>query len=330
MKAPSTATIVGFIPKRHLFDDNKDNKDENIEEEEDDDQDDDEDDETKKKKRSASSPLNLTREDMEKRYPLHSTLAERARIYQFAPLEDTILLSCRASVLAAPFMSYAELRVGQVVSGVVRGGVHALNGGLNVSLSQYVRGFIPRTHTGDVPLSEANLARKLKPGASLKCRVLQLNVAEKRCVLTAKKTLVKSKLPLIGSFDQPELRVGAHTYGTVVSIQPYGLLLSFLGELKGLLPRSHLSASQANATSGDGSSSEKDDLGQLYRVGQLIQCRVFAIDRAKQLIKLSLIMDDDEQNGRGDNDTPTPNTAYTQLANTAFSSRTCLFSSFHF
>jgi len=75
------------------------------------------------------------------------------------------------------------------------------------------------------------IARKIKKGGLLKCMVIQLDPVDKRCVLTAKKSLINSQLPLIESFEG--LKLGMETYGTVVSIQSYGILLSFMNDLKG-------------------------------------------------------------------------------------------------
>ena len=98
-------------------------------------------------------------------------------------------------------------------------------------LSDFLCGFVPKIHTGDVPLNDTLIARKIKKGELLKCKIIQLDAGDKRCVLTAKKSLITSQLPLIGSFEG--LTLGMETYGTVVSIQQYGLLLSFLNDLKG-------------------------------------------------------------------------------------------------
>jgi ribosomal protein S1 len=160
--------------------------------------------------------------------------------------------------------------------------VNAKNAGVNVKLSAFVTGFIPKIHTSDIPLSETMLPRKLKPGTELKCKIIQLNVEEKRCVLTAQKTLIKSKLSLIDSFDKVEK--GLETYGVVVSIQSYGLLLGFLNDLKGLLPRNEISTSSTMLKS-------DQDLKELYYIGQIIKCDVLDFNKEKQQIKLSLIMD---------------------------------------
>ena len=272
-KGPGDKFITGFLPKRHLFE-----KDASEEPEEDENEDEDGN-KTNKFKRDAK---NFSKEDIEKLFPINAKI--RARIYDFSLIEDIILLSCRPSVLEATFMNYDELSIGQVVTCTVRS-INAKNGGVSVRLSEFVTGFIPKTHTGDIPLSENLLPRKLKPGSEIKCKIIQLNADEKRCVLTAKNTLVKSKLPLIASFDQ--LRLGMETYGVVVSIQSYGMLLGFLNDLKGLLPRQEISAS---VQKDDG-----QDLKNFYYVGQLIKCNVIDFDKEKQTIKLSLIR---EANGQ--------------------------------
>lgn len=219
----------------------------------------------------------MTKEELLKHFPMNSTL--KARIYDFNLIEDIILLSVRNSVLNASCLAYDELKVGQVVKCTITS-INSKNGGVAVKLSDFVRGFIPKIHTGDTPLSETLIGKKLKVGAEIKAKILSLNPNEKRCILTAKKTLVKSKLPLIDSFDE-KIEIGMETYGVVVSIQEYGLLVGFLNELKGLLPRDQISKAAAN---------KAQKLNELYSVGQLLKCRVMEFNREKKLIKLSLLM----------------------------------------
>lgn len=222
----------------------------------------------------------MTREDLAKHFPLMSALPRPSRIYDYNLIEDMLLLSTRRSVLAAGCLTYDELRAGQVVSCEVVS-VNAENGGVAVKMSEFVRGFIPRAHTGDVPLvDDALLRKKMKPGTSLKCRVVSCDAHEKRCIVTAKKTLVKSKLPLIVDFDT-DVKIGMQTYGVVVSIKDYGVLLGFFNDLKGLLPRDQISKSLPKSQS----------LAEIYSIGQLVKCRVLDFDSEKKLIKLSLLMD---------------------------------------
>jgi ribosomal protein S1 len=274
-KGPNDKYISGFLPKRHLFESDYAVKKDEEEDEADDDDEVNENNENKIKKR-AKDAKNFNKEDIEKLFPLNSKL--RVRIYDFSLIEDIILLSCRQSVLNALFMNYDELKIGQIVKCTVKN-INAKNGGVSVKLSDFVTGFIPKTHTSDVPLSESMLPRKLKPGSELKCKIIQLNPEEKRCVLTAKQTLIKSKLPLIESFDQ--VRLGMETYGVVVSIQSYGMLVGFLNDMKGLLPRQEISSS---VQKDDG-----QDLKKLYYLGQLVKCNVIDFDKQKETIKLSFI-----------------------------------------
>ncbi len=196
---------------------------------------------------------------MEKFYPVNSLL--KARIYDFSLIEDILLLSARESIINAKYMMYDELSIGMCVKCIVRS-INPLNGGVNVKISEFLSGFIPKIHTSDVPLSEALLSRKLKPGTEIKCKIIQLDPKEKRCVLTAKKTLIKTQHPLIDSFDN--LKAGMETYGVIVSIQKYGLLLSFLNDLRGLVPRNQISSSFAAKNDPD------KDLKELFYIGYLI------------------------------------------------------------
>lgn len=150
-KGPNSKQVVGFVPKRHLFekDDMIGKDDEEVE--------DDEDATDENLKTGKKDSKNMTREDLEKYFPINST--HKARIFDFSLIEDIILLSCRQSVLDAPFMTYDELSIGQVVKCTVKS-INAKNGGVAVRLSEFVNGFIPKIHTGDIPLSETLLSKK--------------------------------------------------------------------------------------------------------------------------------------------------------------------------
>lgn len=221
---------------------------------------------------------NMSKEDLAKHYPVKAPLTP-IRIYDFNPIEDILFLSSRREVLDAHCLNYDELCVGEVIRAQVVS-INSENGGIYVKLSEFVRGFVPRIHTGDVPLSEKMLAKRMKPGSEVKARVLSVDAAEKRCILTMKKSLVRSKLPLICDYDRIER--GMQTYGVVISIKDYGLLLGFFNDLKGLLPRDQISRTMPKTQS----------LTELYSLGQLIKCRVMNLDKDKGLIKLSLLMDD--------------------------------------
>ena len=261
--------ILGFVPKKHLFE-----KNDKIGEDEVDDDEDASDEKLKKLKKDAK---NLSREDLEQSFPLNSSV--RARIFDYSLIEDIIMLSCRQSVLDSKYLTFNELSVGQTVNATVRK-INTQNGGVLVKLSDFITGFIPKIHTGDIPLSESMINKKMTIGSEIKCKIMQLKPEEKKCVLTAKKSLIKSKLSLIDSYDN--LNLGLETYGVVISIQKYGLLLQFLNEVKGLLPRQEISTSLK----------PEEDLHDLYYVGQLIKCKVLDFNKEKQNIKLSLLMDD--------------------------------------
>ena len=253
-----------------MIDENDNSKDENSDEEE-------EVEEGEKLKKEKKDANNMDLEDIEKLFPLNTTL--KARIFDFNLIEDMILLSSRPKVINALFMNYEELSVSQTLKCRVKS-INAKNGGVSVEISDFLNGFIPKIHTSDIPLSEALVNKKLKIGSEVKCKVIQINASEKRCILTAKKSLVKSKYVLVDSYDQ--LYVGMETYGVVVSIKDYGLLLSFLGEIKGILPRQEISKSIT----------KEQDLNELYYLGQLIKCNVKQFSKEKNTLKLSLLMDE--------------------------------------
>ena len=267
--------LIGFVLKKDLMDkedmkldsNKKDSAAENGENGEEDDENDD-------LEKDKFYWKRLTRENLEKMYPINSKL--KARCVEFNLIEDLVLLSARKSVMEMSYLSMDELSVGQIVKCTVVE-QNKNNGGLIVRLSEYVNGFIPKIHTADIPLNEP--LNKMPIGSVVKCKVIQTSKAEKKLILTAKKTLIKSKLAEINAIDY-DLELNSLVYGVVVAIKDYGLMVSFNNDIKALLPRSEII--QLNEFN------KNEDLKKLFSVGQLLKCRLCEINVAKQLLKVSL------------------------------------------
>ena len=75
-------------------------------------------------------------------------------------------------------------------------------------------------------------AAKVKMGARLKFRVLSVDQATGRAVVTHKRTLVKSELPVVGTLA--DAVAGATTHGVVTGVEAYGVFVQLYGRLRGL------------------------------------------------------------------------------------------------
>jgi hypothetical protein len=112
-KGANGKQVVGFVPKKHLFEklaEQADGGEDNSGGEDDSETKDSE--AKEKKKREKRDAKNMNREDLEASFPLKTSLV--VRIYDFSLIEDLVLLSHRKSVVGAAFMRYDELTIGQV------------------------------------------------------------------------------------------------------------------------------------------------------------------------------------------------------------------------
>uniref|UniRef100_A0A8C4PXD0 S1 motif domain-containing protein n=1 Tax=Eptatretus burgeri TaxID=7764 RepID=A0A8C4PXD0_EPTBU len=109
----------------------------------------------------------------------------------------------------------------------------ALLRGMFVHLGDYLRGFVPRIHLADVPLSHPE--RRFNPDEIISCKVLNLD--HKRCaaVLTCKPTLLASQLPPVCSREAAVPGTVAH--GCVICVRDFCIVVQLLGDVRGVIPR---------------------------------------------------------------------------------------------
>ena len=69
-------------------------------------------------------------------------------------------------------------------------------------------------------------------------KVLSVEPDRRRLLLTHKKTMVESDLPLIT--DYSDAKPGVSTHGFVTAIKDFGCLVTFYNNVKGLVPRTEL------------------------------------------------------------------------------------------
>jgi len=100
-KGANKKLVMGFIPKRHLFEKLADQ--EEVEETNDGEEED------KVKKSKKQDAKNMNTEDLEAAFPLKSNI--HARIFDLSLMEDMIILSHRKSVIKSRYMFYNELKL---------------------------------------------------------------------------------------------------------------------------------------------------------------------------------------------------------------------------
>ncbi|KAI0375236.1 hypothetical protein BV20DRAFT_934020 [Pilatotrama ljubarskyi] len=183
----------------------------------------------------------------------------RARVTGYFPLDGILQLSLKPSVLAQKFLQVADVQVGEVLKGTVK---KLTDSALFVSISGNVDGVIWPNHYADITLKHPQ--KRFKPGGSIKCRVLVVDPERKRVVLTAKKTLVESSLPIVSQLS--DAQVGVVTHAVVFKASDKSLQVEFYNNLKATVP-----AREASET-------VLSSLPSAFPIGKPIQVRIIAVD----------------------------------------------------
>ncbi len=188
----------------------------------------------------------------------------KARVVGHSPTDRTLQLSLKASVLERKFMRVSEVEVGEVVNAtIIKLG---LPNAIFLQLQGHVDGVVFANHFADVKLTQPE--KRFKPGLQVKARVLDVDPSRNRIVLTCKKSLVKSDLPIVGSMQ--DARVGVVTHATVFRVQVNSIIVNLFGGLKALIPGRE--ASEASF----------EDVKASFTEGKVVKMRITEVDYENQ------------------------------------------------
>ena len=198
------------------------------------------------------------------------------RVIQFNWLDGFAIVSLQPSVLERPYMKFADLKVAEMVVGKVER--HG-DFGMIVSITDTIRGMVPRMHLADVDLK--NPKARFKEGMAVKCRVLSLEPEKRRLLLTCKKSLVQStREPLC---DYAQAKQGDAYLGVIAVVRDIGCVVRFFGNVVGRVHKLELSSTQLVT-----------DSSAVFSVGQVVECRVLECVPATKELKLSFRQSADE------------------------------------
>ncbi|SCV70668.1 BQ2448_3430 [Microbotryum intermedium] len=192
----------------------------------------------------------------------------RARVIGFSALDGLVQISLQPSVLERAFMRVSDVKVGEVIRGTVG---RLTESALFVSISGNVDGVVWPLHYADIRLR--NPERKFKPGASVKARILLADAGRNRVVLTLKRQLVTSELPIIKSFD--DAQIGKITHGTVSKVLDKAIIVEFFGGVRALVPATEAAEDYTS------------DLGKIFEVGKVVEVKIIRLDPSTNKITAS-------------------------------------------
>ncbi|KIL00557.1 hypothetical protein PAXRUDRAFT_821549 [Paxillus rubicundulus Ve08.2h10] len=192
----------------------------------------------------------------------------RARVIGYHPFDGILQLSLRPSVLEQKFLQAGEVRVGEILKGAIK---QLTDSALFVSISGNVDGVIWPSHYADIPLKHPS--RKFRVGGSVKCRVLIVDPERNRIVLTAKRTLLETTLPILTSFE--DVKVGVVTHAVIFRVSDKSLIVEFFNNVKAVVPAREASETGAKLT-------------DAFTPGKIIKVCIISVDSETQRIVASI------------------------------------------
>uniref|UniRef100_A0A670XPT5 Protein RRP5 homolog n=1 Tax=Pseudonaja textilis TaxID=8673 RepID=A0A670XPT5_PSETE len=203
------------------------------------------------------------------------------RIIDYSLIDDMIVVSLKQHIINAPFLRYHDMHPGQVLEGKV---MTLKPLGMEVKITESIKGFVPNLHLADVKLKQPE--KKYSTGTTVKCRVLVCNPETKKLILTLKRTLVNSKLPVLDSFE--DAKPGLITHGFVACVKDFGCIVKFYNDVRGLVPTNELGLLPLTAPQ------------EAFYEGQVVKVTVLKCEPEQERLLLSFRLEEDAiaKNGR--------------------------------
>ncbi|XP_071947119.1 protein RRP5 homolog [Antedon mediterranea] len=206
--------------------------------------------------------------NLEENFKLGQTV--KGRIIDLNFIDNLAIVSMKSAILSEQYLALKDVIPGEKVKGTITA---IQDNGLRVRISSHIHGFVPRVHLADVPIKNPN--KIFSESDKISLRVIEVVSQQNRLILTHKKTLVKSKLPIVCDFSHFE--EGMYVHGTIVNIQKFGCIVMFCNEVKGLIPRKELANEPVEFPN------------KVFYIGQVVKCRVIeTFEPAMKRVILSL------------------------------------------
>ncbi|XP_073541438.1 protein RRP5 homolog [Phyllobates terribilis] len=202
----------------------------------------------------------------------------KGRVIEFSPMDQTLLLSFRKEVLEGLYLRLEDVQVGQVLEGTVNSITPI---GMVVDITKRLNGIVPTLHLADVTLKQPE--KKYTPGTKIKCRVLSVDPAAKKLILTRKKILINSKLPILTTYH--DATPGLVTHGFIRSVRSCGCVVRFYNNVQGLAPIMELSTEYITSPE------------EVFYQGQVVKVRILDCNPEMGKLRLSFKMLDEEEKG---------------------------------
>lgn len=193
----------------------------------------------------------------------------RVRVFGFRLLEGLATGVLKTSAFEGTVFTHSDVRPGMIVKAKI---VIIDSFGAIVQFASGVKALCPLRHMSEFEIVKPR--KKFQVGAELVFRVL--GIKSKRITVTHKKTLVKSKLPILSSYT--DATEGLWTHGWITKIESHGCFVRFYNGVQGFVPRAELGLDPGS------------DVGSMYHVEQVVKCRVTSSVPSSRRINLSFLV----------------------------------------
>ncbi|KAJ2653673.1 rRNA biogenesis protein rrp5 [Coemansia sp. RSA 1250] len=161
----------------------------------------------------------------------HIGTRHRARVISYDAIGAVVGVTLRPSVVDEQFFKLEDMYPGAQIDGKIKS---FNDNGVEVTISSNLHGFIHKKHLSDIALKHPEL--QFTVGKQLSCRVLKIIQEQSSILLTSRKSLVQSKLPIVCGFSEAEGAVpGVITQAVVDRIVDGGAVVNFYQGANGLL-----------------------------------------------------------------------------------------------
>ncbi|KAF9527766.1 hypothetical protein CPB83DRAFT_376457 [Crepidotus variabilis] len=182
-----------------------------------------------------------------------------ARITGYFAFDGLLQLSMKPSIIQQKYLQVTDVAVGEIIKGTIK---KLTDNCLIVSLSGGVDGIVWPNHYADIMLKHP--AKRFKEGASIKCKVLGVDAERKRIVLSAKKTLLDSTLPILSTPE--DVKQGIVTHAVVFRTHEKHLMVEFFNNMKAIVPAKEIGELP------------KSRLYEAFPVGKVVKIRIISAE----------------------------------------------------
>ncbi|XP_078436680.1 RIBOSOMAL RNA PROCESSING 5 [Wolffia australiana] len=193
----------------------------------------------------------------------------RVRLLGIKNVEGLAVGTMKAAAFEGSVFTHSDVKPGMLVKAKV---LAVESFGAIVQFSSGVKALCPLPHMSEFEIVKPS--KKFQIGSELVFRVL--GCKSKRITVTFKKTLVKSKLPVIASYA--DASDGLITHGWITNIEGHGCFVKFYNGVQGFAHRSELGLEPGVEPTA------------AYHIGQVMKCRVISSSAVSRRISISFVL----------------------------------------